>query len=193
MKKVSQNELVKEFFVNNPNRDIRHPEVVDWLVSQYKERTGLVFRDPDRAIRKLSQSGFLVKVAKGIYRYDPNLVLERNLEDFTESQKQYIKERDNYKCVICGAGIKDGVEIHVDHIKPKELGGKAVVENGQVLCAKHNFQKKTFKQTETGKKMFIRLYNLAKVSNDLKTMKFCEDVLETFEKHNINGHIEWKK
>jgi hypothetical protein len=24
-------------------------------------------------------------------------------------------------------------------------------------------------------------------------MKFCADVLETYEKHNINGHIVWNK
>ncbi|PIP50413.1 MAG: HNH endonuclease, partial [Candidatus Brennerbacteria bacterium CG23_combo_of_CG06-09_8_20_14_all_44_41] len=23
--------------------------------------------------------------------------------------------------------------------------------------------------------------------------KFCADVLETYEKHNINGHIVWKR
>ena len=41
--------------------------------------------------------------------------------------------------------------------------------------------------------MFIRLYELAKQQNDKETMEFCEDILETFEKHGINGHIEWKK
>ncbi|MGP1515486.1 MAG: HNH endonuclease [Bacteroidales bacterium] len=25
--------------------------------------------------------------------------------------------------------------MHVDHIKPKEFGGKAIIENGQTLCA----------------------------------------------------------
>ena len=83
--------------------------------------------------------------------------------------------------------------MHVDHIKPKELGGQATIENGQILCAKHNFQKKTFKQTETGKKMFIRLYELAKISGDNEMLQFCKDILELFEKHGINGHIEWKK
>ena len=85
------------------------------------------------------------------------------------------------------------MEIHIDHIKPKELGGKATIENGQILCAQHNFQKKTLKQTETGKKMFIRLYQLAKDENDKKTVRFCEDVLKTYEAHDINGHIEWEK
>jgi len=158
--KVSQLDIIKEFFINNPNRDIKHSEVVDWVTEEFKKRTGNVFRDPDRGIRSLSQKGFLIKVAKGVYRYDPEFVKNRELEDFTSSQKKQILERDNYKCVICGKGRKEGVELHIDHIKPKDFGGKAIVDNGQTLCAQHNFIKKNFKQTETGKKMFIRLYEL---------------------------------
>ena len=48
-------------------------------------------------------------------------------------------------------------------------------------------------QTETGKKMFIRLYELAKSEKNEELMKFCADILNTYEKHNINGHIVWKK
>ena len=157
-----QVDLLIEFFKKNPDRDIKHPEVVDWVVDTYKKRTGKIFRDPDRAIRKLSQSGFLIKVAKGIYKYDPTMEHHRELEDFTSAQKATILKRDGYKCVICGRGKKDGVELHVDHIKPKDFGGEATIENGQTLCAQHNFIKKNLKQTETGKKMYIRLYELAK-------------------------------
>lgn len=188
-----QKDLIVEFFRKNPNRDIKHPEVVDWVVTTYKKRTGNVFRDPDRAIRHLAQSGFLIKVAKGIYRYDPERVHQRELYDFTSAQKKAILERDGYKCVVCGKGLKDGVELHVDHIKPKDKGGKATMENGQVLCGQHNYQKKMLNQTETGKKMFIRLYGLAKAEKNEELMKFCADVLETYEKHNINGHIVWEK
>ena len=190
---ITQQNIVKEFFLKHPNEDIKHPIVVDWVVSEWKKRTGKVFRDPDRMIRSLSQRGFLVKIAKGIYRYDPDLVTHKQLEDFTEAQKKIVLERDGYKCVICGKGKKDGVELHVDHIKPKDLGGKATIENGQTLCSQHNFMKKNFKQTETGKKMFIRLYELAKMQGDEKLQKFCEEILEVFERNNINGHIEWKK
>ena len=73
------------------------------------------------------------------------------------------------------------------------MGGKAEIENGQTLYAQHNFQKKYYKQTETGKRMFIRLYELAKKNNDKELLKFCEDVLKVYEKNNINGHIVWKK
>ena len=190
---ITQQDIVKEFFIKHPKEDIEHPRVVDWVVAEWKKRTGKVFRDPDRMIRWLSQRGFLIKVAKGVYKYDPDLIINRHLEDFTEEQKKIILERDEYKCVICGKGVKDGVELHVDHIKPKDLGGQASIENGQTLCAQHNFMKKNLKQTETGKKMFIRLYELSKEHKDEKLQKFCKEILEVFEKNNINGHIEWKE
>lgn len=192
-KKITQGGLIFEYYKNNPNRDIKHPEIVDKVAPEYKKKTKKVFRDPDRAIRKLGQQGLLIKIAKGVYRYDPKKSKQRELYDFTASQKKTILERDGYKCVVCGRGLKDGVELHVDHIKPKDKGGEATIENGQVLCGQHNYQKKMLNQTETGKKMFIRLYELAKSDNNTELMKFCADVLETYEKHDINGHIVWKK
>jgi len=188
-----QQDLIIKFFKKNPNRAIKHPEVVDWVVETYKKRTGNVFRDPDRAIRKLVQSGFLIKIAKGIYKYDPKKAHIKELPDFTPVQREAILKRDGYKCVVCGRGKKEGVELQVDHIKPKDLGGEATIENGETLCAQHNFIKKNLKQTETGKKMFIRLYELAKKEKNKELMNFCFDILETYEKHNINGHIVWKK
>jgi len=190
---VVQADLIMEYFKKNPNREIKHPEIVDWVIKTYKHRTQKVFRDPDRAIRKLAQEGQLIKIEKGVYKYDPKFVTNRELEDFTPEQKEAIFKRDDYRCVVCGKGRADGVEIQADHIKPKDLGGKAEIDNGQTLCAQHNFQKKNYKQTETGKKMFIRLYGLAKKSNDANLKKFCADILTIYEKHNINCHIVWDK
>lgn len=189
---ITQKELIKEFFTNNPLRDIPHAEVVDWLNAEWERRTATKFRDPDRGIRSLGQEGFLQKIKKGVYRYDPDHVENRQLEDFTQKQKEEILKRDGYKCVICGRGTKDGVELHIDHIKAKDFGGEATMENGQTLCAQHNFLKKNAKQTETGKKMFIRLYELAKAENNEDLQNFCAEILAVFEKNNINGHIEWK-
>jgi hypothetical protein len=193
VKKITQKEIIKEYFIKNPNRDIKHPEVVDRVTRIYKKRTNKVLRDPDRAIRKLAQCGFLIKKWKGVYRYDPNYVFNREFEDFTLKQKREILKRDGYKCVVCGKSAADGIELQVDHIKPKDLGGKAIIENGQTLCAKHNYRKKNYKQTESGKKMFIRLYELAKKIGDKEFEDFCRDILTVFDKHDINGHIEWKK
>lgn len=193
MSKINQTELIIKYFKEHPNREIEHPEVVDYVTAEYERLTNTKFRDPDRAIRQLHQKGFLIKIKKGVYKYDPDLERKVELEDFTTTQKEEILQRDGYKCVICGKGRAEGVELHVDHIKPKDLGGEATIENGQTLCAQHNFIKKNLKQTETGKKMFIRLYELAKSQENQELLDFAKQVLEVYEKNNINGHIIWNK
>lgn len=189
-KTVSQ--LIMEYFYAHPNEDLKHGPIVDWVTEEWLKTHETPPRDPWRAIRALHQQGFLIKVKKGVYRYDPASVNQRELEDFTPEQKEEIFKRDNYRCVICGRGPQNGYEIHADHIIPKDLGGKAEISNGQTLCSIHNFRKKNYKQTETGKKMFIHLYELSKEIGDKNTMRFCEEVLETFVKHHVNDHIEWK-
>ncbi len=191
--KLTQIDLVKEYFIKNPRKDILHPKVVDWVVAEWKKRKGTVFRDPDRAIRLLYQRGFLIKIDKGVYRYDPNFAKNKKQEDFTAAQKKKILEKDGYKCVICGRGRKDKVELHVDHIIPKDKGGRAIIENGQTLCSQHNFLKKNLNQTETAKKMFIHLYELTKLKGETTLNKFSAEILKVFEKYGINGHIDWKK
>jgi len=189
MAEITQEDVIKEFYMSHPNRDIKHPEVVDWVVAEYKKRTGRVFRDPDRGIRQLYQDGFLVQVKTGVYRYDPDLVHNRKLEDFTSKQKTDILERDGYKCVVCGRTKQEGAVLHVDHIKPKEKGGQAVIENGQVLCTDHNNIKKIYSQTEFGKRIFIKLQREAQKSKDEKMISFCKDILAVYEKHDMDSHI----
>jgi len=186
-------DLVMDYFKKHPNKDLPHGPVVDWVEAQYVRLYKRKPRDIWRAIRNLHEIGFLIKVKKGVYRYDPAATKHKELEDFTQEQKLEILKRDGYRCVVCGRGEKDGVELQVDHIKPKYLGGRSTIENGQTLCAQHNFIKKTLRQTETGKKMFIRLYELAKNEENQELLKFCIDVLETYEKHHINDHIAWEK
>lgn len=193
IKKVSQQGLIMEYFKNNSNIDIPHYKSTPWINDEYKKRTGYVCADPDRGIRRLHQEGYLIKARTGVYRYDPSMVKKRELEDFNPALKRAIFKRDNYRCVFDGKGLKEGVTIHADHIKPKELGGRAILENGQTICGMHNNLKKIFKQTETGKKAFIRLYELAKIESNEELIKFCTEVLEVFEKNDINGHIVWTR
>jgi hypothetical protein len=186
-------QLIMEYFNAHPQEELEHGPVVDWVAEQWQKTHPEPPRDPWRAIRRLHQMGFLIKVRKGVYKYDPRVVEQRELQDFTPQQKEEIFRRDNYRCVICGRGRQHGYEIHADHIIPKDLGGKAEVTNGQTLCSIHNFRKKNYKQTETGKKMFIHLYELAKSLGDRDTMLFCQEILEIFEQHHVNDHIEWKR
>jgi 5-methylcytosine-specific restriction endonuclease McrA len=191
--KKSISDFIIEFFKNHPNKEMNHGPVVDWVESQYLKLYKKKPRDTWRAIRKLHQEGFLIKVAKGVYKYDPDFITNKEIYDFTPEVKKLVLEKDGYRCVQCGRSAKEGYELHVDHILPKDKGGLATLENGQTLCSICNFRKKNYNQTESGKKMFIRMWRTAKKIGDKKTEKFCEAVLSTYEKFDINGHIEWRK
>jgi len=55
------------------------------------------------------------------------------------SVKLAVWRRDKGKCVICGSQEN----LHFDHIIPYAKGGSSLVsENIQILCAKHNFEKR---------------------------------------------------
>jgi len=186
-------ELIQEYFQQHPNTDLPHGPVVDWVTEQWRlQGNETPPRDPWRMIRRLHQEGWLIKVRKGVYRHDPEAAGKVELDDFTPEQKQAILERDQYRCVICGKGLADGVELHVDHIRPRHLGGRSEIENGQTLCAQCNFRKKVYKQTETGKRMFIRLLKLAEKEGDQQMIEFCREVLSVYERHGVNDHIRWE-
>jgi len=182
-------DLVMEFFKKHPNEDLPHGPVVDWVENQYLKLYGRKPRDTWRQIRKFHQEGKLIKIKKGIYKYDPDYVKEVELFDFPLDVKEEIFKRDNYQCVVCGRGIKDGVEICADHRTPKDKGGTNTVENGQTLCMEHNLMKKNYSQTEAGKKYFIKMYEKAVANNDKRMVDFCKCVFECYDRHKINSHI----
>jgi len=182
-------DLVMEYFRSHPKQDLKHGPVVDWVEEQYLKLYEKKPRDTWRAIRRLYQEGKLIKVTKGVYRYDPDYVRGISLLDFPEDIKEKIFHRDKYKCVVCGLGRKDGVEICADHIVPLDRGGTNTVENGQTLCTKHNLIKRNYSQTEAGKRYFIKIYEEAIKKRDKKMIKFCKDVFDAYNRHKINTHI----
>ncbi len=190
-KKPSLASLVFAYFEDRPYVELTHDDWVDEIMRQYEVLHGRTPRDPWRAARKLHEEGKLQKVKKGVYKFDPYLVYDANLEEFTEQQKQAIFTRDDFRCVECGKGKEHGVEIHVDHLIPKSKGGRAIIDNGQTLCSEHNFLKKTMDATTSGKRLFMRLYEKASQDNNIKYLKFARSVLELYDEHDVNGHIEW--
>lgn len=187
---TNQADLILSYFKQRPGEAIPHKEVVDWATAEYERQTGKKFRDPDRAIRKWHDDGVLQKIRKGVYRYDPELAQQGESEDFSVELREQIYQRDNYRCVICGKGRENGIEIHADHIKPKQNGGTATLENGQTLCSQHNFLKKTYSQTEFGKRLFMRLLKTAQQAEDTPLIAFCQEVLAVYKRHNIDSTLE---
>jgi hypothetical protein len=178
-----------EYFKKHPKENLSHGPVVDWVEKEYLKLYGRKPRDTWRQIRKFHQEGILIKVKKGIYKYDPDYTMKVELFDFSPKTKEEIFRRDNYRCVVCGRGRQDGIEICADHIRPKDKGGTNTIDNGQTLCMEHNLMKKNYSQTEAGKRYFINMYEQAVSNNDGKMIDFCKCVFECYDKYGVNSHI----
>jgi len=63
--------------------------------------------------------------------------------DISDRLKVRVLIRDGNRCRLGGETVT-GDNIHFDHIIPWAKGGETVVENIQVLCAKHNLAKGDF-------------------------------------------------
>ena len=183
-------DLIMEYFKKHSNEDLPHGPVVDYVESRYLKLYGKKPRDTWRQIRKFHQEGILIKVTKGIYRYDPGYVKETELFDFPPNVREEIFRRDNYKCIVCGRGREDGVEICADHRLPRDKGGTNTIENGQTLCMEHNLMKKNYSQTEAGKRFVIKIYEQAVANSDEKMIKFCQEIFDVYNKFKINSHIK---
>ncbi len=186
----SQSELVMDYFMKHPKQDLNHGPVVDWVTKEWLKNHDEPPRDVWRAIRKLHQEGKLIKIKKGVYKFDPDNVCEVSLFDFDEATKKKVLEKDGYRCVVCGRGKESGIELVVDHIKPKDKGGTNDIGNGQTLCAEHNLLKKNYSQTETGKKYFIKIYEKAVETNDEKMIQFCKAIFDVYDEFKVNGHVK---
>ncbi len=188
--KKSIRDLVLEYFQMHPDKDLQHGPVVDWVEEQYFKLYKRKPRDTWRTIRRLHQEGILIKVKKGVYKYSIDTPKSKTLPEFPPQIKEAIFRRDGHKCVVCGRGIEDGIEIHADHKVPIDKGGTNTLENGQTLCSEHNLLKKNYSQTEFGKRFLIKLYEEAVLRNDLKMIEFCKEIFDVYEKYKINSHIE---
>jgi len=59
-------------------------------------------------------------------------------------------QQSNGRCTLCGASAKDGVQIHVDHIKPRSKYPKLQfdLDNLQILCQDCNLGKSNYDETD---------------------------------------------
>ncbi|MFP5274858.1 HNH endonuclease [Coleofasciculus sp.] len=55
--------------------------------------------------------------------------------------RNYVFERDNYKCKSCGKTHLD-TQLQIDHIIPLARGGQNDISNLQTLCRSCNLKKK---------------------------------------------------
>ena len=105
-KKITQEALVMEYYTTHPNRAIlRTLKRSTGLTEEYLQKElGTSFAIRIEQFGNWHKQGKLVKLGKGVYKYDPDLITNPELEDFTPAQREQIFKRDDYRCVICGKG-----------------------------------------------------------------------------------------
>lgn len=105
-----------------------------------------------------------------IYLYEINIQLGDYIENYIEANKtkkyqrnllnselrEYIKERDDYTCQICGKSQNEypHLSLEIDHIIPIAKGGKTTEDNLQVFCSDCNRAK--------GKKIVKKSFTMSK-------------------------------
>lgn len=178
-KKLTITSIIKDFFEENLNIDLTQEKIVHHVWTKIPKAM-----DPWRTVRKLYQEGWLIQVKKGVYRRDPNYNGKNNTDLFTKKIKDEIFKRDEYKCVICGNGLHNGYDIHVDHIRPQAKGGKSDLENGQILCSEHNILKKRYGTVEFLDKYCDKMISKSKNYKDKKTEKMFFEIKEVLKKYN---------
>ena len=64
--------------------------------------------------------------------------IKRVRNKVTSTLRYEVLKRDHFTCKMCGATVKDGIKLQVDHIIPVSKGGKTTMSNLQTLCQRCN-------------------------------------------------------
>ncbi len=69
--------------------------------------------------------------------------MNRNGSKWIRPEKRLaIYDRDHFCCQYCGAGAEDGVQLTLDHVTPRELGGENKAGNLVTCCLSCNSAKR---------------------------------------------------
>lgn len=85
---ANSTDLIVEYLKKHPKQDLPRGPVVDCVQERHVEAYGKKPRDIWRAICKLRQEGFQMKVHKGVYRHDPNHVHQANCTIFPPMRRR---------------------------------------------------------------------------------------------------------
>ena len=114
-----------------------------------------------------------------------------NKGDFSK-WSEYVKDRDGYKCVLCGSNEN----LHVHHIKPISEGGKDNPRNLVTLCEKchttvHNDNKKFKKYTKQFEKYVKKVEKKRIKDIDTKYASYMNQIIRDIVEY-LNIPVEFK-
>jgi len=127
-------------------REIRKP-LSKYHVGTYENRFGSWQKALESFIKYINSDKEQDKEPEETIEKDSHSLQEKEIvfkhttkRDISERLKVQVLMRDGNKCKLCGITVT-GENIHFDHIRPWSKGGETILENIQVLCAKHNLAK----------------------------------------------------
>jgi hypothetical protein len=195
--RISQEDFVREWFRLNPDRDIPHLESKPLIEEAWLESTGSRIEDVDRAIRKLSEAGELVKIRKGVYRFNSTPLPGSSKLEFSEFTRQATLERDSFCCAICKETADHRRNLHVIPITPFDFGGLAVLSNARTVCSFHKVALELLDKNGDISSTKVRnvidriLYEKATVLGN--GLVLAEDLLQSLERHIGPSGVNWRE
>ena len=172
-KQPSQANYIMAYFMQRPKQALAYDDWTDELASEYKSLTGNTARHFRSIVRRLSGEGKLLKVKNGVYMYDPDFSPAPQLPKFTAAQRRQIKERDEYQCVFCGMGRREGFTLYVGFLFCDKPDRASDISNGVTFCSRH------------------RLSNVGSIK-DLISMQLSQlnELIQREHQHDISGLIK---
>jgi len=112
---------------------------------------GIELPDSDRLAHKMISDYWKNKTGKTTHKRHNYMTSD----DFYSSKKwrevRFIAlQQSEGRCTLCGASAKDGVQLHVDHIKPRSRFPELQfdLDNLQILCQDCNLGKSNYDDTD---------------------------------------------
>ncbi len=181
-KHPSQAEFIMAHFKEHPNQALALDDWSDEVSRQYKERTGRTAYHLRTIVRRLYWDGKLERVKRGVYKYDPDAVHKPRTLRFTPKQNREIRERDEYRCVVCGRGRAEGVRLYVDFLMPN-LPNRARIENGATFCTWHSPSRNNLTFMDMIMMGFKQIPDLAKHEEYTEMQGFASEVSAVLKKY----------
>ena len=182
-KNPSQAEFVMAHFKKHPRQALALDDWTDDLARQYKAQTGYTARHFRSVARRLYGDGRLERVGRGVYKYDPDVIPKPRFSGFTAKQKRAIRQRDEYRCVVCGLGSAHGVRLYVDFLDPNLPDRAADIVNGAIFCLRHSPGKKNLTLLEMIMMDLDTLSEQVKNAESSRKLGFYEEIVEICEKY----------
>lgn len=138
-RRPSQEEFVRQWFIDRPDRDISSSEAKASIESIWFEQYGTRIEDSDRPIRRLAEKGILRKVKKGVYRLDSRAEEVQRNPGFSRIVTNSIFARDNFCCVECVSDDSVSNQTLFVSVARQSKGSASFgVLDGVTHCGKHH-------------------------------------------------------